>query len=465
MARTGWRWTLRDLIDFEQALAASPSPTEAEKRALAAAIAGASGAAQKHSGWRIWLETRRQVAPLQTGRKFLNTLHAVTTGMAFLAITAGASTVLGLWDRARGGINVSLFLALILGIQWLVLLGALLAGILHRKTGEAFTVFQGWLAALARKFSGEKDAVWWRRLMEETQARKALLWLLARSVQTIGVSFNLGALGALAGLIMFHNVGFYWETTTEDTMRSGLERTVKILSTPWAAIDRASVPDAFTIGETRLTSTSPHHLPPGPREWWRFLLWSVVLWGMAPRWILRGACAWQERRALKAFEFESRHHRAAWRTWFGGDARSEILSGPADGALVIDVGGAGFSQDLLRPFLLRRLRVNPVAWERIGVLDASSEQSAREALSRAAAAIVLLAEGWALSPRQIEALLDRVAAVKENRRVILLIGNALPDGTMRDPSPEERRTWQNFHDGLAGSEIELIFHEEEGTKS
>ncbi|MFU8804093.1 MAG: nitrite/sulfite reductase, partial [Bradymonadaceae bacterium] len=40
-----------------------------------------------------------------------------------------------------------------------------------------------------------------------------------------------------------------------------------------------------------------------------------------------------------------------------------------DGVLVLDVGGSGVDREALRPFLLRRLRVNPAAWQPVAVLD------------------------------------------------------------------------------------------------
>ncbi|MFD0892277.1 DUF2868 domain-containing protein [Luteolibacter ambystomatis] len=453
MARDRGRWNLADLIDFEQALgSASSGPGEEEKSSLL------MEGAERRVVWRRWLESWREAGSGGPGRKFLGALRGVTFCLAVVMALVGGSAVLGLWEPERGGINVGLFLALVLGTQWLVLLGALLAWLFHRRAGEAFSQIQGWVGVLARRFSGEKDPEWWHRLMEDAAARKAVLWRLARSVQTAGVAFNLGALAALAGLILFRNIGFFWETTTESTMRAVLWQVTHILSAPWQWVDPIAVPGSLTLDATRWEPGEVGKLAPGPPEWWRFLLWSLVVWGMGPRWILRAVCRWQEGRALKALSFQSKHHRAAWREWFAAEQREEIHNRPADGALVIDVGGAGFSPDKLRPILLQKLRVNPVAWERIGVLDAASEASAREALSRADAAIVLLAEGWALSPRQIEGLLARVGEVKENRRVILFVGNA-EAGAIRPPSAEERRTWENFADGMRGSEIELIFVE------
>ena len=91
--------------------------------------------------------------------------------------------------------------------------------------------------------------------------------------------------------------------------------------------------------------------------------------------------------------------------------------GPVDGALMIVVGGAEPDRDALRPFLLNRLRMNPTGWESLGVLDRGREVSAKEALDRAPAGIVLLCEGWALSPRQMDHALGEVVV-----EILLRIG-------------------------------------------
>jgi hypothetical protein len=448
MASGAERWTLEDLIDFEQALSeVSPSLTDQH----------ATGSADKPGTWRAWLERQRSAGFSGVGHRFIRALKGVTFLVGAAAALAGATTVFGLWEQPRSGINVSLFLALILGTQWLLLIGALLAWIFRHRTGEAFSFVQGWIGSLALRFSHQKEASWWRSLTAQDFARKALLWRLARSVQSIGVALNLGALAALAGLVLFRNVGFFWETTTHETMLGTLEALVRALSWPWQRIDPSSVPTMLTIANTQWVTGQDGSLGPGPAEWWRFLLWSLIVWGMVPRWILRMICHWREQCALKKVTFQERHHRAAWRGWFGGERLEEIHEGPTDGALVIDVGGAGFSEEQLRPLLLRKIRVNPVAWERVGVLDADQNEAAHVQLRQAKAAIVLLAEGWALSPRQIVSLLRRAGELRDQRRLILLVGNVGPDGSMLEVNPKERETWEHFVDGLEGTELELVF--------
>jgi hypothetical protein len=448
MARSAERWNLEDLIDFEQAL------SEVQPGLVRQHIPSSS---DKRAAWKVWLAQQRSAGFSGVGRRFIGALRGVTVMLGLVAAIAGATAVLGQWGPSRSGINVSLFLALILGTQWLFLVGALLAWLFRHRTGGAFTYVQEWIGSLALRFSHQKGANWWQNLTAQGFARKALLWRLARSVQSIGVAFNLGALAGLAGLILFRNVGFFWETTTEDTMFGALEGLVRTLSWPWYRIDPASVPTSLTIANTQWTTGQVGNVAPGPAEWWRFLLWSLIVWGMVPRWILRTICHWQERRALGKVAFQDRHHRVAWREWFGGGTLEEIHEGPADGALVIDVGGAGFSQEQLRPLLLRELRVNPVAWERVGVLDADQNDTALAQLSRAKAAIVLLAEGWALSPRQILSLLSRIGELRDQRRLILLVGNIGLNGTMLEVTAKERQSWEHFVDGLEGMEPELVF--------
>lgn len=457
MTRDSPRWTLENLVDLEQALATSAATSPATRDAVVAASRGLEGAAARRAGLRKWLE---ETGEGSAGRKFSSALSLVGGGLSLVAVLAGISTVLGLLDRERGGINISLFLAILIGGQWLVLLLAGGAWLIRRRAAEGFSSLQALAGKLARRLAGNRDDGWWNHLMDSGgPARAAVLWRLARLAQTAGICFNLGILLGLAGLVLVRHIGFYWETTTELAMRAVLLDAVKFLSLPWSAVLPGAVPDAAVIDASRWLPGASTGLAPGPSQWWEFLLMATLCWGLLPRaalWLL----AWKsERGSLSRLDFQSRAHRVLWRELTGG-GRTETTEKPLDGVLVLDVGGSGLTEDVLRPFLLRHLRVHPAAWQSVAVLDAEAEQEAARLLDKAPAGIVLLAEGWSLSPAR---MLDLHAKVRSSAGpeapVKFLVANVGAGHQPVEATPDERREWSRFVDSLRDPAAEVFFYE------
>lgn len=452
MAKDTGRWTLEDLIDFECEVAAATRTAPELREEVLAAARGLEGAAARRAGFRVWLAG---VPGAADGAKFVSALGMVGSGLVLLMFLAGISGVLGMVDREKTGVHVVLFLTLLLGGQWLVLVLAGVAWTFRGRAADGFSAVQALLAGLARRLAGGRDAPWWGTLMHEGgAAREALLWRIARIAQAAGISFNLGLMSGLAGLVMLRHVGFFWETTTELAMHSLLEKLCRFLSLPWAAWWPSAVPDAAVIADSRWLPD--RGLPPGPAEWWGFLLMSTLVWGMLPR-LLLWFLAWNAgRRALGRLDFQARSHRSLWRD-LTGTGRAETDDKPLDGVLVLDVGGSGMTQESLRPFLLRRLRVHPSAWLPVAVLDPGAEAEAARALAAAPAGVVLLAEGWSLSPARIAALHAKIRAITGPATPIsFLIANCGTDQTPQAPSPDEQREWERFVDSLRDPEAEVF---------
>ncbi len=451
------RWTLECLVDFEQAAASSTATPPTLRTTVGASIRGLAGAVARRTGLRVWLAG---VPCSKAGKRFTTALGLVTAGLCILLFLTGISAVVGLLDRERGGINAVLFLAILIGGQWLVLVTATVAWLLRRRAAEGFSMVQALAGKLARKLSGSADNRWWQSVMDGGgMARTALLWRLARLVQTGGMAFNIGIVCGLAGLVLVKHVGFFWETTTEDAMRSGLESVTRLLSAPWTWGFPGAVPDAGVIEASRWLPGRTAGLAPGPSQWWEFLLMTTLVWGLLPRAIL-WLLAWQaQRKALAHLDFQGRHHRALWREITGTD-RVETDEKPLDGVLVLDVGGSGLAEETLRPFLLRRLRVHPAAWKSVAVLDAGAEHEAALALAAAPAGIVLLAEGWALSPPRMRDLHTRIRThVGADAPVKFLVTNVDAAGQPTAPDAEEKREWERFVDGLRDPAAEIHFYE------
>jgi hypothetical protein len=133
---------------------------------------------------------------------------------------------------------------------------------------------------------------------------------------------------------------------------------------------------------------------------------------------------------------------------------------PMDGVLVLDVGGSGIRPETLREFLLRHLRVNPTSWHPVAVMDVGAEAEASRALADAPAGVVLLAEGWALSPPRMKSL---HSAIRKQAGldipVKFVIANTGPENTPAPPSPEECLEWERWVDSLRDPLAEVFFYQ------
>jgi hypothetical protein len=287
--------------------------------------------------------------------------------------------------------------------------------------------------------------------------RAAVLWRLARMAQAAGIFFNLGILCGLGGLVLVRHIGFFWETTTEVAMFSLLEKLSHFLALPWLAWWPGAVPNPDQINAA--CWQPGRELAPGPAVWWQFLLMVTFVWGLLPRlilWIL----AWHAgHRALARLDFQGRSHRALWREITGVD-RVETDAPPLDGVLVLDVGGSGLTEQALRPFLLRRLRVHPAAWQSTAVLDPGAEEEAARALAKAPAGVVLLAEGWSLSPARMISLHGKIrACAGPEAPVKFLVANMGADLSPAAVTADECREWSRFVDSLRDPAAEVFFFE------
>jgi hypothetical protein len=307
---------------------------------------------------------------------------------------------------------------------------------------------------LTNRLAGGRAA----QVLEQAHARgdlaRAIGWRMAQHLQLIAAAFHCGALAGLTALVMFKRIGFFWETTTATAMESVLNGAVRCLSAPWAWAWPNLLPDV--AGSRRGAEWAG-----GGESWWPFLVLTLLCWGLLPRLGLAWLAGLKERRTLSHLSFQAPHHRRLWRALTGVE-RGEDPAGPLDGALVIDLGGSAPDRAALRPFLLRRLRVNPTGWETLGVLDARQEAAAHAALRKASGGIVLLVEGWALAPRQMEQTLRAVRHAGADRRVVVLVGNRQSDGRLQPPTAEERAAWERFGDTLPDTEVALVFYEEGG---
>ncbi len=376
---------------------------------------------------------------------------------------AGVGVMTGMLDRERMGFHVPMVLGVSVGLQLLILIGAGLAWLVRGKFAEGLGFVPRLLGWLIGKLGAAGKMEWWRTLrLEGGRGWEALGWNLVGMTQVGAVMFSVGLMAGLLGCIWFLEVVFFWESTTPEWMARKIFEVAKILSVPWAWATVGWVPSYEIILDSRwgVEASIVDDLD-FSAIWYRFLLAAIFFWGLLPRAVLWGLAVWKERQALAGLDFQSKRHRELWREMMG-TRRTDLSEAPLDGVLVLDVGGTGLDKEDLRGFLLRRLRVNPGEWFQVGVWDEKGDRAAAKSIRDAPAGVVLLAEGWALSPPRMSTLRKQVRNLADpDTRLYFLVVNVGNDGKPTEVNEGEKEIWRNYVDDLADAGAEVFFYEED----
>ena len=472
MAGRKRKWSLRDLVEFEARLGErAESDSREGRRRYRAAIEGVdrwpkNEGARRRLGLRIWLEavgSEGAGAGAGAGRRLTGALRIMGILLGVTAFLAGIGVLRGLLHSSEMFVrvyNVWLFLAVTLGVQWLLLLGGMAGYALMRRGSGALSLFQLPVSWLARRLAGKFEGSVWRALLEGGAGyRSALSWRIARLTQGAAIMFNIGLVVGFIGCLFFLSIRFYWESTFAGS-GWGLVDFMHLMAAPWSWSGVAPSPEESEIGYSVLEKI--YYENDGIAKMWPFLMMALLVYGLLPRISLWIWCLYKERRALASLEFQAPRHRELWRELTKTE-RKLASSGAGDGVVLIAVGGVEADAGRIRELLLRELRVNPRATYPAGVLDGERESEALEAMRKADLGVVLLVEGWALSPKQMKALHERVRAAGGSEAPVhyLVIGE-LREGVPTAPGREEWTQWKDFVDSLRDPAAEVVAFAEAG---
>ncbi|MDA0667079.1 MAG: DUF2868 domain-containing protein [Planctomycetota bacterium] len=314
---------LRDFLDAEYALQRDESAWEgAAKKVAASALVQAnvsvgemrqrlsSQPEARRSLVKQWLVTlREQGVPLPG-----DSMVRAYVGLGGLAIALGAifGLVAGktaLMTTAGQPINLWLFLGVLVFLQ----VGLLLAGFVFAAVAKVRG--KEWLGLLGR-FSQTIFRWKWVKHHAEREMLGALpetsrveQWIWLGFTQRFAVAFNLGAAISFVALLLFSELQFGWSTTPDSFKSTALESLVDVLAAPWAwAAPESWSPSADFIAGTRWETLEGNFRNPSVdgREWWPFLLMSLLVWGLLPRILL---LSWMESRKRKALQSLTWNHR------------------------------------------------------------------------------------------------------------------------------------------------------------
>jgi len=467
--RVSDRWSLADLIDFEALLAAEAASVSAHDRMRFARdvreqLPPGNALAQRRVGLKRWLAIQRDSYGIDAGALWQRALAIARLGL-FLALgLTGMALAAGLCAAPGQTVHVVVFIAVTLLLPWTVFFALLIVRWLGARQRRGPDWILARLIPLTGRVGGgvatRQLQACRERLTDSAPARNALGAAIGGVLQWGAVGFNLGLVVAFAGSLMVFDVRFYWEATPQtDALMTTATQTV---AAPWAGFWPAAVPEATAIEASRARYVDGRKRVRGDTRasaaWWRFLLLSLLVWGLLPRLLLVGASHWRLRRALARLTFQAPRHRELWRKLTAVE-RGAVAPAASDGALVLDVGGLGVTGNDVRGFLLRALRVNPQADHRIAVLDDAAETAADAALAARPAHVVLLVDARDISPRHIRRLHARIRAAAGNHTPVTWVVLSLAECGPIPPEPAALARWTRFIDGLRDPAAEVVAYD------
>ena len=465
------KWTLADLADLESLLIEENAERGARRIYRESVVKKLSPdleeGERRRRGLRLWLEEKRN-DDLKVGQRLDFGLNYAGLLLKVLSLLIGIGIVRGLLQELPSGggrgYNIWLFLGVTLGIQLLFLLVGGFGWLFFRKKGR-LTWSQELLGVVGRKFAGSRIGPAWSRLlkMRIDGYGSVLGWRLAGITQFAGVWLIFGMLIGFVGCLWFLKVNFYWESTLENLSKTQLIQLTDGLSLPWSWVGERWSPGEFGVERASLEVVSnPEQSPeadlrdPVSQVWMRFFVLALLIWGALPRIILSTYCSRREKRALARLDFQESHHRNLWREMAKVE-RTAVKTGQADGVVLLDVGGTDLSVEIVRPFLLQQLRVNPESLYQTGVLDSAKEEEAFQAMKKAALGVVMAVEGWSLSGPQMEQNYRKIrTAIGEKKPIRFLVLGTVKEESISEVGETEMAEWVKFVDSLRDPAVEVV---------
>jgi hypothetical protein len=353
------KWTLADVLDFEALVAAderAPDPAAVAARDARlwneqiAPQLSAEEATDRQVVFHRWVEARRHESEALPGKWFTTAWHWLTGTALICGLALGFVVASGaLYYAGTRPVNVAVFLAVTVGVQWILLLwtlGVMLSGGV-RAASQRLLVRAGEsigqaLASAAGNFSGDKrlrlraELATLRRLAGRNL--QALGWAPLVSLQQFGVWWNLGVLAALLARVLFTDVGFGWESTVANSP-DGMYALVHFLALPWATFAPNVCPTLqqverswfhYQSGVAALDRTAM-------ASWWPWLVMVIGTYGLMPRAILRFYFQLRLAFSIRKVSFNEPRHRLAWQRLTGPVIRSDQPSSAevhSDGTLI-----------------------------------------------------------------------------------------------------------------------------------
>lgn len=459
----GPHWKFNDLANFEELISRDlkVQSNESLKNHLKNTKDFNSSKARRQ-GLSLWFQEAQKDYKLTAGNRLSFALRLSQFLIGLFAFVSGAALVAGLIEQINiegKGINIWKFLAFALGIQFLFLLLGGLSLLTIKLKKVNLSLVEEIVTTVLKRISGKSGAAVLENLKGSSKSYQAVLtWKISELFQVGAIWFNLGLVISLLASLLFLEIGFFWASSLEAISRPQLLNLTGFLSFPWKSFFPAGVPTNETLALTQLQTGRLN--PDGiPVLWYPFLFCCLVVWGILPRLLFYLYSIFGQKRALASLTFMEARHRSIWRSLNSVEVISETNLIPKDGVIAISFEDIEFPQKPLRAFLLQKLRSNPTQWFQMGTLEGEEEQKAHRALKKAPKGIVVLVEGWNLSPKAIHRHHQHLRAITTEHSIHYVVLGVASNESLSAPSEEEFTAWQECILSLHDPETEIIQYE------
>jgi len=309
------RWTVGDVVDFEEAEQRTLSGQDAENvlgedgKVLSKTFSGQSFRDVSRSKlFHAWLSLARSRDSQLFGAGIDRVFNVLTSVSWLIGIVLGCLAVPAyLAYKGEKPINVMVVFFGLIVLPWVITGTSLYLSSWLRGDSSKGGVGGG-VAFLISRLSPEWRESWndLRRVLQDHGKRIAtiLAGLFFGFTQRIACGFGLGALLSILFHVTVFDLAFGWEST----LSVGAEFMcffVNVISAPWSWFWTASVPTLEQVRESRFSYLAGMEAASvdATRSWWPFIVGSLVFYVVIPRFLLVAYSGWKTSRRLSTLDF------------------------------------------------------------------------------------------------------------------------------------------------------------------
>lgn len=315
--------TMLDLLidaahQLEQDAAVTPGSLAQRDRAIGAELDSSSQGSSKQDGARLaaWVRAVRGASPMS--QRVLAGLWSVSMVLGGLGLLVGGLIVsMVFFYDGSAPVNITRVLWVLVALP-LVLTALATASIALTASAKARRLPP--VRALSAVLSCIQVGALWRvvrgllpldqrAVLDDALGHGAahgklhgsvIRWQVLRWSQVFVVCYQLGVLGGFGVLVAMEDRAFAWSTTLSsvEDAASNYESVVQTIALPWSFMGSSWVPnetlvastgyDRYQSADSGRDTQAPVFDAAASKQWWRFLLMAILVYGLLPRVVFWG---------------------------------------------------------------------------------------------------------------------------------------------------------------------------------